>query len=265
MSLPYYHVDAFVGGPFRGNQAAVMLLPEWVPDDVLQGYAAEHNFAETAFVVDSGRGTQELRWFTPACEVRLCGHATLAAGHVLLTEDEQLERVALDTRKVGRLEVVRADDGYEVGLPAISVVPHEGDELGPLFGRDPSALFRNAEGYTVLLYDSQSDITALSPDFRTLAAQYGEEQFICTAPGEDSVVVSRVFVPGAGVDEDSVTGSAHAVLTPFWADRLGRANFSAHQASERGGWLHCRLDGDRAWLAGKCRTIVEGRYIGGPD
>ena len=120
-------------------------------------------------------------------------------------------------------------------------------------------MWRSPDRYNVCLYADEAQVRALDPDLRALGA-LGNEQFICTAPGTDTDVVSRVFVPGGGVDEDSVTGSAHAVLTPFWAARLGRDSFSAHQASTRGGTLACRLDGDQVWLGGQCVTVVEGRF-----
>ena len=265
MKLPYWHVDAFAHRPFAGNQAAVMPLDEWLPDETLQAIGEENNFAETAFVVrdESGEADWELRWFTPACEIRLCGHATLASGHVLLERDGG-ERVTFRTRKAGMLEVRRlAEGGYELALPAIPTEPGAWPEAVALLGRAPQEVWRSPDRYGIYLFASETEVRALSPDFKGLAA-LGDDQFICTAPGDRTDVVSRVFVPGAGVDEDSVTGSAHAALTPFWAARLGRERFTAHQASARGGDLVCRLEADRAWLGGHCVTVVEGTfYIAG--
>lgn len=265
MKIPYWHVDAFAGHAFAGNQAAVMTLDEWLPDETLQAIGEENNFAETAFVVrdETGAADWELRWFTPACEIRLCGHATLASGHVLLERAKGLgggERVTFRTRKAGILEVRRmAQGGYELALPTIATEPGEWPEAVALLGARPREVRRSADRYGIYLYRSEAEVRALSPDFKGLAA-LGDDQFICTAPGERTDVVSRVFVPGAGVDEDSVTGSAHAALTPFWAARLGRDSFTAHQASQRGGDLSCRLDDDRAWLGGLCVTVVEGTF-----
>lgn len=265
MKLPYWHVDAFADRPFAGNQAAVMLLDAWPDDAVLQAIGEENNFAETAFVVRdaSGEADWELRWFTPACEIRLCGHAMLASGHVLLGRDGG-DRVTFRTRKAGVLEVRRmTGGGYELALPAIPTERSDWPEAIPLLGASnssgPAEVWRNPGGYGVCMFHNEAEIRALSPDFKGLAA-LGDEQFICTAPGDRTDVVSRVFVPGAGVDEDSVTGSAHAVLTPFWAARLGRSSFTAHQASARGGDLACRLDGETAWLGGHCVTVVEGTF-----
>ncbi|MEO6152886.1 MAG: PhzF family phenazine biosynthesis protein [Croceibacterium sp.] len=260
-ALPYWHVDAFAARPFTGNQAAVMPLNRWLPDETLQAIAAENMFAETAFVVrdDSGAAEWELRWFTPALEIRLCGHATLATGHVLLGRDGG-ERVTFRTRKAGLLEVRRVPSGgYELALPALATAPGEWPEAVQLVGGSPQEVWRSPERYSVFVFADEAQVRALAPDFAALGA-LGDDQFICTAPGAACDVVSRVFVPGAGVNEDSVTGSAHAVLTPLWAARLGRDRFTAHQASARGGDLVCRLDGHRVWLGGDCVTVVEGSF-----
>ena len=265
--IPYWHVDAFAARPFGGNQAAVMVLEEWLPDDVLVQIGAENLFAETAFVVRDATGAAdwELRWCTPTYEIALCGHATLASGHILLSRDGG-ERVTFRTRKSGILEVVRAGDAYELALPAIATVAdtaaNQADAIR-LLGAQPLEIARSELGYNIYLYENEAAIRALAPDIRGLE-RLGKDQFIVTAPGDATDIVSRVFVPGGGVDEDSVTGSAHAVLTPYWAARLGRASFTAHQASERGGDLTLRLatheNGDRAWLGGPCVTVVEGSF-----
>lgn len=262
-TIPYWHVDAFSVRPFGGNQAAVMVLGEWLPDDVLVAIGAENLFAETAFVVRdaTGEADWELRWCTPTYEIALCGHATLASGHVLLQRDGG-DRVTFRTRKSGVLEVVRAGEGYELALPAIATEADSAErqaEAIRLLGAEPLEVFRSKLGYNVYLYDNEAAIRALTPDIRGLE-KLGKDQFIVTAPGDSTDIVSRVFVPGGGVDEDSVTGSAHAVLTPYWAQRLGRESFTAHQASTRGGDLTLRLDGDRAWLGGPCVTVVEGAF-----
>jgi predicted PhzF superfamily epimerase YddE/YHI9 len=219
-------------------------------------------FAETAFVVPdrSGVADWELRWFTPDVEVGLCGHATMAAGHVLLGLEPGREALRFRTRKAGVLQVRRLEPGYELALPAIATAPGSFPEAVGALSACPRETWRSSAGYSVFLYEMEDQVRALAPDMRALAA-LGEEQFIATARGRETDVVSRVFVPGAGVDEDSVTGSAHAVLTPFWATRLGRDRFTAFQASARGGQMTCRLDGDRAWLGGECVTVVEGRFF----
>lgn len=264
MKLPYWHVDAFAARPFAGNQAAVMPLDEWLPDKTLQAIGEENNFAETAFVVrdSTGECDWELRWFTPTTEIRLCGHATLASGHVLLGRDGG-ERVTFRTHRAGNLEVRRSGTGYELALPAIPTERGRFDEAVALLGAQPQEVWLSPDRYGIYLFESEDHVRALAPDLRGLGA-LGDHQYICTAPGSAFDVVSRVFVPGGGVDEDSVTGSAHAALTPFWAARLGRDGFTAHQASKRGGDLACRLENDRAWLGGPCVTVVEGNfYLGG--
>jgi PhzF family phenazine biosynthesis protein len=261
-TLPYWHVDAFADRPFAGNQAAVMPLDEWLPDAVLQAIAEENAFAETAFVVrDRSDGADwELRWFTPTSEVKLCGHATLASGHVLLTRDGG-DEVSFRTRHAGTLHVRRQGPGYELSLPVSPVeqlpVPGLLEALGidaPVF--DTVA---GTEETAIILLESEAQLRAMAPDMRAL--EKIDRMAICTAPGETADVVSRVFVPAWGVPEDSVTGSAHAVLAPFWAARLGRDSFTAHQASRRGGDLTCRLEGDRVWLGGPCVTVVEGSFL----
>lgn len=260
-TIPYWHVDAFTAKAFGGNQAAVMRLDAWLDDAVLQAIAAENMFAETAFIVpdESDAADWELRWFAPAAEVRLCGHATLASGHVLLSLEPEREAVRFRTRRAGVLEVRRSGQGYELALPAIETAPGDFAAAVAAIGAPPREVWRSPLGYNLFLYDDEEQIRTLAPDFRALEA-FGADQFIVTAPGGDTDVVSRVFVPGAGIDEDSVTGSAHAVLTPFWTARLGRDCFTACQASTRGGRLSCRLDGSLAWLGGDCVTVVDGTF-----
>jgi len=267
-TIPYWHVDAFSATPFGGNQAAVMVLEEWLPDEVLVQIGAENNFAETAFLVrdTTQEADWELRWFTPTNEIRLCGHATLASGHTLLAHWEEYaeaDRVTFRTRQSGVLEVRRQSagvgEGYEVGLPAIRTQREDWLEAGAILGGCPSEAWRNPLGYNLFLYENEADIRALDPDFRALAA-LGDHLFVCTASGGDTDIVSRVFVPAHGIDEDPVTGGAHAVLTPYWTAKLGRESFTAYQASARGGHMTCRLDGERVWLGGPCVTVVEGTF-----
>jgi len=261
--LAFAQIDAFAASPFEGNPAAVMPLSAWLDDSVLQNIASENNLSETAFLVpDEGGGADfELRWFTPAVEVALCGHATLASGHFVLSSDSSLEKVTFRTRKSGLLQVARAGDGYEMALPAWAPEPKPLPEIVAALGL-PSAVetLWHPGRYAVIVLKDEAQVRALRPDFRALAAQ-GDVLAIATAPGTDTDVVSRVFVPGVGVDEDPVTGSAHAVSVPYWAQRLGRDSFTAFQASRRGGRLTCRLDGDRVILAGTCVTVIEGTFF----
>jgi len=260
-AIPFWHIDAFAAEPFAGNQAAVMIHDGGFPDDaIMQRIAEENNFAETAFLVPhpGEEADWQLRWFTPACEIRLCGHATLASGHAVLGRDGG-DEVRFLTRRAGVLIVRRKGDAYEVALPAIAAQPGEYPQAVAALGAAPLAIMRSPDRYNIFLFEDEAAVRGLAPDMAALAA-LGDDQFICTAPGAATDVVSRVFVPGAGVNEDSVTGSAHGALTPFWAERLGRAEFTAFQASRRGGHLTCRLDGANAWLGGPCVTILEGTF-----
>lgn len=261
MKLPYAHIDAFADRPFTGNQAAVMPLTEWLDDSVLQAIAEENMFAETAYYIPDGSGEAdyELRWFTPSCEIRLCGHATLASGHMILSQHPALDRVTFRTRKAGILEVRREGDSYAVALPAIPTEEVHIPEMIAAMGGSPLSMRRNPDHYNLFRYATAEEVLALKPNIRAMA-EMGDDSFTATAPGIDTDIVSRVFVPGAGVDEDPVTGSAHAVLTPYWAAELNRNEFTAYQASARGGHVGCRLDGDKVWLSGGCVTVVEGVF-----
>lgn len=265
-TLPYFHVDAFADRPFTGNQAAVMPLKSWPDDALLQAIAEENNFSETAFIVAdaSGETDFELRWFTPTCEIRLCGHATLASGHIVLSQDPEMDLVTFKTRKAGILSVERAvmadgSAGYNMALPAIKAEPADLPEASKAMGGDIIETRRNPDRYNLFRYATAEEVMALTPDFAALSA-LGDDSFTATAPGIDTDIISRVFVPGAGVNEDPVTGSAHCVLTPYWTEILGRDHFTAYQASARGGHLGCRLDGEKVWLSGQCVTVVEGIF-----
>ena len=260
-SLRFVQVDAFSELPFAGNPAAVMLLDNWLDDATLQLIAAENNLAETAFLVPlrTADADYELRWFTPMIEVALCGHATLASGHVLLSDHPARNTVRFATRKSGALEVRRAGAGYALDLPALPAAPRALSDIARLVGGEPSATLWRDGGYVVLVYPDEQAVRALRPDFATLAR--GENLLIvATAPGVDHDIVSRAFSPAAGIDEDPVTGTAHAVIMPYWADRLGRSRLTAYQASSRGGRLVCTLAGDRVILEGSCVTVIEGRF-----
>jgi len=260
MKLRFVQVDAFADRPFTGNPAAVMPLDAWLDDATLQAIAAENNLAETAFLVPTdGDADYELRWFTPAVEVALCGHATLASGHVLLGGDTSRKVVRFRTRKAGVLSVTRDKDGYALDLPAWPVSPKPLPEMAAAIGGSPRESHWRDSGYALFVYDSEAEICTLDPNFRALAT-HGNILYIATAPGAETDIVSRVFAPGAGIDEDPVTGSAHSILTRYWAERLGRTRFSAYQASSRGGHLACRLAGDRVILGGRCVTVIEGLF-----
>jgi PhzF family phenazine biosynthesis protein len=264
MILTFFQVDAFASAPFGGNPAAVMPLDEWLPDATLQAIAAENNLSETAFTVPEadadadGNADFHLRWFTPTVEVDLCGHATLAAGHVLLHG----KRIRFRTRS-GILTVQRGDDGMLwLDLPASPVAPAAAipgllEALG-LPGDLPVVRGTGGNDAAIVVLPDEAAVRAVTPDFTRLRAI--DSLVIVTAPGDDHDIASRVFAAYHGIDEDPVTGSAHAALVPYWAARLGRTRFTAWQASARGGLLDCRLEGDRVALGGRCVTVIEGSF-----
>ena len=274
MRIPFVQIDAFADAPFSGNPAAVMMLDTWLPDAVLQAIAQENNLAETAFLVpaaDPAVADFDLRWFTPAIEVALCGHATLASGHLVLSAMPALERVRFSTRKAGVLSVARDGGGYAMALPSWpAAVPVEGERkaaVAAALRSEPLEVWARGSDYLVAVFASAATVRALRPDFRAIIAlQAGADiLMIATAPGDGDPsgadVVSRAFAPEAGIDEDSVTGSAHAIITSYWTRRLGRDSFTAYQASARGGHVGCRLDGDRAVLTGRAVTVIEGQFV----
>ncbi|AYJ86324.1 PhzF family phenazine biosynthesis protein [Sphingomonas paeninsulae] len=261
MKLPFVQIDAFADRPFTGNPAAVMPLEAWLPDEVLQAIAAENNLAETAFILPTmGDADFELRWFTPVAEVVMCGHATLASGHYVLSKDAALGGVRFRTRKAGVLSVARDGVGYALSLPAWKPSPKAMPEFLAALGVESAVeTLWHENRYGVVVLENAAAVRAVAPDFPALAVP-GDWLTIVTAPGDDTDIISRAFAPGAGIDEDPVTGSAHAVVVPYWAERLGRDRMTAFQASARGGYLDCTLTGDRVVLGGKCVTVIEGVF-----
>jgi PhzF family phenazine biosynthesis protein len=254
--LPIYQVDAFASEVFAGNPAAVCPLEAWLPDAVMQAIAAENNLSETAFLVKQGEG-YDLRWFTPAIEVDLCGHATLASAYVIAEHlAPDLDRVVFQSRS-GPLTVTRQGDLFTLDLP--SMAP-ERDEVGPelvaALGTSPTELWRADKSMAVLA--DEAAVRAVDPDLAKVAALPGDG-LIVTAPGDDCDFVSRYFAPHAGIPEDPVTGSAHCVLTPYWARRLDRQKLSARQVSARGGELTVEDRGERVLVSGKVAPYLEGR------
>ena len=256
-SIPFFQVDAFADRPLTGNPAAVMTLERWLDDATMQAIAAENNLSETAFTVPSERddADYDLRWFTPTREVELCGHATLAAGHILMHSDP----VRFAT-KSGPLVVRGRGDVLELDMRAANLTEVNEADLNRALGLPQSPAWL-ADGYNdaaIIEVADEAAVRAVKPDFAALAKIH--RMPVVTARGDSEDIVSRVFVPYLGIDEDPVTGSAHAALAPYWADRLGRNDFTALQASERTGVLHCRLEGDRVLLGGECHTVIVGQF-----
>jgi PhzF family phenazine biosynthesis protein len=261
--LPITQIDAFADRPFTGNPAAVMPLDAWLADDVLQAIAAENNLSETAYLIpdQSGAADFELRWFTPAAEVALCGHATLASGHYVLTSDPDRDRVTFRTRKAGILSVERKGDGYAMALPAWGPTAKPlPDIVAALGAASAQETLWHEKGYALIVLENAAQVRALKPDSGALA-KLGPVVAIATAPGDTSDVISRVFTPHFDIPEDPVTGSAHAVMVPYWAARLGRDHFTAYQASKRGGHVGCQLAGDQVILTGRCVATLEGVFL----
>jgi predicted PhzF superfamily epimerase YddE/YHI9 len=257
MRLPLYQVDAFADRVFRGNPAAVCPLQAWLPDSTMQGIAAENNLSETAFFVREG-SDYALRWFTLSVEVDLCGHATLASGYVVMRFLEpQRESVSFHTAKAGTLAVARRADMLVMDFPARSAVPVAAPPgLFAALGGTPREVLRARDHLVV--YGSAAEIAALAPDLAVLA-KVDCWAVIVTARGDNGVdFVSRFFAPAQGVAEDPVTGSAHCTLVPYWAKRLSKSVFEAHQLSQRGGALSCALSGDRVSIAGRAVLYLEG-------
>jgi PhzF family phenazine biosynthesis protein len=255
-SLPFFQVDAFAQRPLTGNPAAIMPLERWLDDAVMQAIAAENNLAETAFTVPTERDDADfdLRWFTPAVEVNLCGHATLAAAHILIHSDS----LRFATRS-GILTVSRRGDLLELDMPAAVPEPAELPELIQAIGiAGETFLSRAGNGNALVLLESEQAVRAVRPDFAALARL--PYLVSVTARGDEQDIASRVFAAFHGIPEDPVTGSAHTALVPFWADRLGRTEFTALQASPRTGLLHCRLEADRVMLGGHCQTVIVGTF-----
>jgi len=256
-SIPFFQVDAFAETPLTGNPAAVMPLDKWLRDDVMQAIAAENNLSETAFTVpsDAEEYDFDLRWFTPTAEVDMCGHATIASGHVLMTG----QSVRFSTRS-GLMAVTRRGELLELDMRAARLTEVNEPELCAALGLPDSPAWL-ADGYNdaaIIEVADEAAVRAVAPDFAALKQIH--RMAVITARGQQHDVASRVFVPYLGIDEDPVTGSAHAALVPYWAERLGRSEFTALQASARTGVLQCRLDGERAVLGGRCHTVIVGQF-----
>jgi PhzF family phenazine biosynthesis protein len=258
-ALPIFIVDAFTTRPFHGNPAAVVVAEHAPSDATMQQIAAENNLSETAFVTLSKSGLR-IRWFTPKVEVNLCGHATLAAAHVLWQHIGVPDIDLTFASRAGKLNVARhGEDLYELDFPAqpgeaVPITP----EMSAAIGRMPSAAYLSED--LMLVLENRRDVYQLLPDYRLMLGLEGRG-VIVTAPGSGHDFVSRCFYPKLGVNEDPVTGSAHCTLTPYWSSVLGKAKLRAHQVSQRGGELWCTLEGERVYIAGHAVTYSAGAVV----
>jgi len=261
MKLPIFQIDAFTRELFAGNPAAVVILDRWLEDRVLAAVAAENNLSETAFVIPHP-GAVPLRWFTPTVEVDLCGHATLAAAHVLLNHYfPSLDAVKFTTRS-GELSVARQGDLLRMDFPAMPPKPIEvTDALASALGARPREALAARD--VLAVFDCEEDVRSLRPDFHAIAA-LDAFAIIVSAPGKEVDFVSRFFAPRAGVPEDPVTGSAHCTLAPYWAAKLGKTSLIARQVSHRGGELRCEMAGDRVLISGSTVEYLRGEINVGP-
>ena len=252
--IPIEQLAAFAEAPFQGNPAAVCVLDDWLPDRLMQAIAAENNLSETAFLIGGG-GHYDLRWFTPTCEVDLCGHATLAAGDVLFRREPEQDSLLFQTRS-GPLVVRREGERITLDFPvqrAQACLPPAG--LQEAIGANPQHCLLGVD--LIAVFADETTIRTLHPHPERVAALPGRG-LIATAPGDHVDIVSRFFAPGCGIPEDPVTGSAHCSLTPYWCERLGTSVLNARQLSTRGGSLRCRLQGERVLISGKVIPYLSG-------
>jgi PhzF family phenazine biosynthesis protein len=259
MRIPIYQVDAFSSQVFAGNPAAICPLAQWLPEATMQSIAAENNLSETAFFVRRPDGTYDLRWFTPAVEIDLCGHATLASAWVLFNEIcTEVNHVQFWT-KSGELVVERRGDILAMNFPARRPQPVDAcDGLLKAIGGEPQLVLA-ARDY-LLVYETEAEVRALQPDMGALL-KIDKFAVIVSAPGDTCDFVSRFFAPAKGVPEDPVTGSAHSTLIPYWSSVLKKGVLHARQISARGGELFCRMMGDRVEMAGRGALFLKGEIL----
>ncbi|MBV2091357.1 MAG: PhzF family phenazine biosynthesis protein [Candidatus Thiodiazotropha sp. (ex Ctena orbiculata)] len=260
MSNSIYIVDAFTHKPFKGNPAAVCLLEQPVDTAWMQSIASEINLSDTAFLLPMGDGEWNLRWFTPRTEVDLCGHATLAAAHILWSELEQTQEQLVFHSPSGLLKACREPQGIMLDFPIDHLIEESNDQpLIDALGSRPEKVFRGREDL-LAVYHSAQQVRTLSPDQLALS-NIACRGVITTAPGDEDGVdfVSRFFAPALGIPEDPVTGSAHCTLAPYWSNQLGKQTLKAYQVSQRGGEIEIRMSGQRVMLIGQTVTIMEGK------
>jgi PhzF family phenazine biosynthesis protein len=255
MKLPLYQIDAFTSRVFSGNPAAVCPLEQWLAEDLMQAIAMENNLSETAFFVPLDQG-YHIRWFTPASEVDLCGHATLASAYVLFAYlDPARTKVSFQSRS-GPLTVSKQEDLLAMDFPSQPPKPSDAPEnLLNGLGKKPLEVHCSEDYF--LVFSSEKEILDMEPDMTKLK-KVDKRGVIVTAKGDNADFVSRFFAPKYGIGEDPVTGSAHCALVPFWAKKLGKKDLIAHQVSRRGGELFCKDRGDRVVISGRAVAYMQG-------
>ena len=261
MSIAIFHVDAFTAKPFAGNPAAVCPLVQWLDDRVLLSVAAENNLSETAYFVPRGKN-YEIRWFTPRCEAKLCGHATLASGFVLMQIlAPKLTSVRFETRYSGALTVSRDSNLFAMDFPSLTPWPCTVPPTTLIegLGKTPADVMQIEDNYFAV-YQNEQEVRSIRPDFKLLEKLHPAGVAI-TAPGRDADFVSRYFAPSYGIPEDPVTGSTHCSLAPYWAKRLGKRKLFARQVSERGGEIRCDVEEQRVILKGNAVLTLRGELL----
>jgi PhzF family phenazine biosynthesis protein len=256
MKIKIYQLDAFTDKLFGGNPAAVCPLTEWPSDDLLQNIALENNLAETAFYVLEKDGYR-IRWFTPAVEVDLCGHATLAAAYVLFNLENYSESIIEFQSRSGKFKVTRDHEYLTLNFPADAMreVQITNDFLN-CFSNDPIKVYKGLTDY-MFIYESENQIAQMKPDLARIV-KLDARGIIITSKGNEVDFVSRFFAPQSGINEDPVTGSAHTSLTPYWKEVLHKEELTAIQLSKRRGFLKCKYLGERIEISGKVKLYMNG-------
>lgn len=257
MILSIYQVDAFTEKVFQGNPAAVVPLEDWLEDDLMQKIAMENNLSETAFFVKTDTGFH-IRWFTPESEIDLCGHATLASVYIIKNFIEpHLAEINFTTQVAGTLKAMAKDGIYTLDFPSRMPQPCSvPDKLFRSLNITTAVEVLKSRDYFVVLPNEEA-LKNIEPEFM-LMKELDAIGVIVTAKGQSADVVSRCFYPGAGIPEDPVTGSAHCNVVPYWSNKLGKTKLFCKQLSQRGGDLHCELNGDRVLMSGKCVLYLQG-------
>jgi PhzF family phenazine biosynthesis protein len=259
MKLKINIVDAFTDMQFKGNSAAVIITDTWLSDDLMQSIAMENNLSETAYLVKDKQGFYQIRWFSPLTEIPFCGHATLASAFVIFSGNSNLDSIVMSAEAVGEMIITKGNDGYiQMDFPNRKPSPVEQvpSELLQGLSIKPAEVLLNQQAYFAV-YKNEEDVLNVVQDKEQLK-QLAPYDVVVTAESDRYDFLSRYFWPASGGEEDPVTGSIHTGLAPYWAEKLGKSQLIAYQASKRGGTLFCKIDGDRVYISGKAVQYLEG-------
>jgi len=259
MKLTINIIDAFTDTQFKGNSAAVIITDHWLSDDLMQSIAMENNLSETAYLVKDTLDSYQIRWFSPLMEIPFCGHATLASAFVIFSENNSLDTFVITADAVGQMVIEKGDDGYiQMDFPNRKPSPVEQvpSELIQGLSIEPMEVLLNQQAYFAV-YNNEEDVLNVVQNKDQLK-QLAPYDVVVTAKSERYDFLSRYFWPASGGEEDPVTGSIHTGLAPYWAEKLGKSQLMAYQASKRGGTLFCKVDGERVYISGKAVKYLEG-------